>query len=84
MKPALLALLLSVAAATPAWACPVCFGAAGSPQVKAMQMGILALLGVTVVVLGAFGAFILYLRHRLMHFDEAATAPSHSLHEGNA
>jgi hypothetical protein len=29
-----------------------------------MQMGILALLSVTVVVLGAFAAFFLYLRRR--------------------
>ena len=53
-----------LASATPAMACPVCFGAPDSPQVKGMQMGILALLGVTVVVLGAFATFFLYLRRR--------------------
>jgi hypothetical protein len=50
--------------ASPALACPVCFGAPDSLQVKGMQMGILALLSVTVVVLGAFAAFFLYLRRR--------------------
>ena len=50
--------------ARPALACPVCFGAPDSLQVKGMQMGILALLSVTVVVLGAFAAFFLYLRRR--------------------
>ena len=50
--------------ASPAFACPVCFGAPDSLQVKGMQMGILALLSVTVVVLGAFAAFFLYLRRR--------------------
>jgi hypothetical protein len=53
-----------LASASPALACPVCFGAPDSPQVKGMQMGILALLGVTVVVLGSFAGFFLYLRRR--------------------
>jgi hypothetical protein len=48
----------------PAFACPVCFGAPDSPQVKGMQMGILALLAVTIAVLGSFAAFFLYLRRR--------------------
>ncbi len=45
-------------------ACAVCFGAPDSLQVKGMQMGIIALLGVTVVVLGSFATFFLYLRRR--------------------
>jgi hypothetical protein len=53
-----------LAFARPAVACPVCFGAPDSPQVKGMQMGILVLLAVTVVVLGSFAAFFLYLRRR--------------------
>lgn len=53
-----------LAFARPALACPVCFGAPDSPQVRGMQMGILALLAVTVAVLGAFAAFFLYLRRR--------------------
>jgi hypothetical protein len=62
---AILTLLISAAFATPVLACPVCFGAPDSPQVKGMQAGILALLGVTVVMLGAFATFFLYLRRRL-------------------
>jgi hypothetical protein len=53
-----------LAFARPALACPVCFGAPDSPQVKGMQIGILVLLAVTVVVLGSFAAFFLYLRRR--------------------
>ena len=53
-----------LAFARPALACPVCFGAPDSPQVKGMQMGILVLLAITVVVLGSFAAFFLYLRRR--------------------
>jgi hypothetical protein len=52
------------AVAAPALACPVCFGAPDSPQVKGMQMGILVLLAVTVAVLSAFAGFFLYLRRR--------------------
>ncbi len=61
--PALMAVVMLMVA-SPALACPVCFGAPDSLQVKGMQMGILALLSVTVVVLGAFAAFFLYLRRR--------------------
>ena len=53
-----------LAIARPALACPVCFGAPDSPQVKAMQIGILVLLAITVAVLGSFAAFFLYLRRR--------------------
>jgi hypothetical protein len=53
-----------LACARPALACPVCFGAPDSPQVKGMQMGILVLLAFTVAVLGSFAAFFLYLRRR--------------------
>jgi hypothetical protein len=63
-KTAAFVVAVVLALARPAMACPVCFGAPDSPQVKGMQMGILALLGVTVVVLSAFAAFFLYLRRR--------------------
>ena len=49
------ATLVTVAGAAghpdPALACPVCFGAADSPQTRGVQAGIVALLVVTVVVL---------------------------------
>ena len=45
-------------------ACAVCFGNPDSPQTKAVQLGILALLGVTVAVLASFAGFFLYLRRR--------------------
>ena len=45
-------------------ACAVCFGANDSLQFKAMQVGILVLLGFTACMLGAFAAFFLYLRRR--------------------
>ena len=45
-----------------ALACPVCFGASDSPLVHGSNLAILALLGVTVGVLGAFAAFFLHLK----------------------
>ena len=45
-------------------ACPLCFGAEETGVVDATRLGILALLGITLVVQGAFVAFFLYLRKR--------------------
>ena len=55
-----------------ALACPVCFGSADSPQTKAAQTGILALLAVTVVMLSSIaGFFFIYLRRRIRMFEES-------------
>ena len=61
---ATLATLWLVLLAEPVLACPVCFGASDAPPVQGMRMAILALLGVTVGVLGAFAAFFVYLMRR--------------------
>ena len=45
-------------------ACPLCFGAEETGVVDATRLGILALLGITLVVQGAFVGFFLYLRNR--------------------
>lgn len=55
-----------------ALACPVCFGGPDSPQTRAARTGILALLVVTVAVLGSIaGFFFLYLRRRIRLFEES-------------
>jgi predicted transporter len=55
-----------------ALACPVCFGAPDSPQTQAAQMGILALLVVTVGMLASIAAFFfVYLRRRIRLFEES-------------
>jgi hypothetical protein len=46
------------------FACPVCFGAEESHLIDGTRLGMLALLGVTLSVQGAFVAFFLYLRRR--------------------
>ena len=59
-----------VAAATlasvpmPALACSVCFGDPNSATAQGVVMGVLALLGVVLCVLGGFAAFAIYLARR--------------------
>jgi heme/copper-type cytochrome/quinol oxidase subunit 2 len=45
-------------------ACPMCFGAEESSMIDGTKLGILALLGVTLAVQGAFVGFFVYLRNR--------------------
>jgi hypothetical protein len=45
-------------------ACSACFGASDSDMAKGMNMGIFALLGVVVMVLGGIAAFFIYLARR--------------------
>jgi hypothetical protein len=47
-----------------AFACPVCFGAEESHMIDATKLGIAVLLGITLVVQGAFVGFFVYLRNR--------------------
>jgi hypothetical protein len=55
-----------------ALACPVCFGNPNSPQTRAAQSGILALLVVTVVMLASIaGFFFIYLRRRIRMVEES-------------
>ena len=55
-----------------ALACPVCFGNPSSPQTRAAQTGILALLVVTVAMLASVaGFFFIYLRRRIRLFEES-------------
>jgi hypothetical protein len=71
MKTALVTFVL-LAIPRLALACPVCFGSADSPQTKAAQTGILALLVVTVVMLSSIGGFFfIYLRRRIRMFEES-------------
>ena len=71
MKTALATLVL-LALPRLAMACPVCFGSADSPQTKAAQTGILALLGVTVAMLSSIAGFVfIYLRRRIRMFEES-------------
>lgn len=74
--------LLLVASPRAALACPVCFGQSDDPMARAMNMGILLMLGVVVGVLGGFAAFIVNLARRARLADAATTAAQHDSHEG--
>ena len=60
----LLAAAMVLAGSSIAFACPVCFGAEESHMIDATKAGILVLLGITLVVQGAFVGFFVYLRNR--------------------
>jgi hypothetical protein len=45
-------------------ACPVCFGAEETSLIDGAKLGVLALLGITLAVQGAFAGFFLYLHKR--------------------
>jgi hypothetical protein len=49
---------------SPLLACPMCFGAQETTLVDGTKLGVLAMVGVTFVVQGAFVGFFLYLRKR--------------------
>jgi hypothetical protein len=64
-RSAVFTLILTSLSATPVLACAVCFGDSNSLQFKGAQMGILAMLVVTGLMLTAFAAFFLHLRRRI-------------------
>lgn len=51
-------------------ACPQCFGAEETTVIAGTKLGVLAMLGVTLVVQGAFAGFFLYLRNRAKRMAE--------------
>ena len=72
------ALLLAVPRA--ALACPVCFGNSGEPMAVATNTGVIFMLGVVAVMLGAFASFFIYLIRRANRLaDETAKADATGL-----
>ena len=65
----------------PALACPVCCGASDGPLLQGSNMGIVALLIVTLVMLGAFGLFFVHLMRRSAAVAAATAAPPASVQE---
>lgn len=54
-------------------ACPICFGGVDSPMLDAARLGVLAMAGLTVCVLGVFGAWFV----RLARLEAAAESTAH-------
>jgi hypothetical protein len=71
---AILALAVTslAACAGTADACAVCYGAPDSPQIKAMQAGILVLLGCIGTVLAAFAGLFCYWLYRTQRLAAAS------------
>jgi hypothetical protein len=59
-----IAVAVMLLSSSPAFACPVCFGAEETSIIDANKIGVLVLLGITLLVQGAFAAFFFYLRKR--------------------
>ena len=53
-------------------ACPICFGSVDSPLLDSARLGVLAMAGLTVCVLGIFGAWFV----RLARLEAAAQSPA--------
>ena len=70
---AVLTVVLAVAAGggTTVFACPMCFGAEETSMIDGTKIGIFVLLGVTLVIQGAFAGFFFYLRRRAKLMAEA-------------
>jgi hypothetical protein len=64
------AVVVMVGGGSSVLACPMCFGAEETHIIDGTKLGILALLGVTLAVQGAFAAFFLYLRKRAKRIAE--------------
>ena len=60
----MLAAVMLIGSSASVFACPVCFGAEESHMIDATKLGIAVLLGITLVVQGAFVGFFVYLRNR--------------------
>jgi hypothetical protein len=64
LRAALFVLALALVSATPALACPTCYGDAEGPLIDGARLGMWLLLGVTFAIQGGFIAFFLYLRRQ--------------------
>lgn len=53
-----------IGASSSLFACPMCFNAEETSMIDGTRLGVFALLGILLVVQGAFVAFFLYLRKR--------------------
>jgi hypothetical protein len=69
---AILTIVALAGAPGTALACPVCFGATDGPLLHGSNMGILALLAVTLLMLSAFGLFFAHLARRSAVTSEPA------------
>ena len=58
------AIALAIGGSASVLACPLCFGAEETSMVDGTKLGVLVMVGITLVVQGGFVGFFLYLRKR--------------------
>ena len=58
------AIALAIGGSASVLACPLCFGAQETSMVDGTKLGVLVMVGITLVVQGGFVGFFLYLRKR--------------------
>lgn len=75
MRTSFFALVAAFGAPSVLLACPVCFGASDGPMLQGSNMGVLALLVVTLGMLGAFGLFFRTLARRAAAAEGLQVAP---------
>jgi hypothetical protein len=68
---AITAAFVFIAGSTPAFACPMCFGAEETSLVNGTKLGVFVMLAITLAVQGGFVAFFLYLRRRAKRIADA-------------
>jgi heme/copper-type cytochrome/quinol oxidase subunit 2 len=62
MKVVMTMVAVLIAGNSTLFACPACFGAEETSMIDGTKLGVLVMLGILLVVQGAFAAFFLYLR----------------------
>jgi len=65
----ILCTFIGVSVPSTSWACAVCYGAANGNMARATNLGILTLLGVTLVMLISFAVFFIVLARRASLYD---------------
>ena len=65
------ALIVLAGGGTTVLACPLCFGAEETGMVDGTKIGMFVLIGLTLVMQGAFAGFFFYLRRRAKQMADA-------------
>jgi hypothetical protein len=65
------AVVMTIGGSATLLACPACFGAEETSMIDGTKLGVLVLLGITLIVQGGFASFFFYLRKRAKRMAEA-------------
>jgi len=77
-----LLVIIGIVLSSPLAACPACYGAADGPMIDGMKMAIMAMLGITGVVLAAISSFFVMMRRRLRRLRSVSPDQSYVNEKG--